>query len=636
MGRKRKAQEAFTGKTGHLSAIAAAKLARQSSQSSTEAPQDPAHLAATIAANPYDAPQSTLATAPEAEDDSETPAASAPPAKLAIQLSTFRDPEQSIARDDAQGIELRLALNDTATLIGEYDVQVLNGVATVYGMVLRPRAPICRVYAPSTHPLPSIQSRQDGTVVRISGERSTVRKLDALSPLFRNVWAADGDAGRAFTLLRSSSDDVLQRSLGVLEVGREMQGVLRALSAKMESPTTPPPRVMTVGAKSAGKSIFNRVLCNHWLSWTSTSRCQYLDLDPGQPEFGPPGQLSLVEISAPLLGPPLTHLATAWSKAFRTVRSHTIAATSFREDPELYKDIARDLVRRVNGQYPVVINTCGWVNGLGAAMLEELVGILCPTDIVQFDPLDPSLVDGLAQQSDGADTHHLPRQYPKPAARTPAESRTMLTMAYFHQRSTRGDDPGHFSGKPISKVRPWIIPFAHTDAAIQGLMSYGPSPGPDFFCEVLDGSLVALVVLQDRSAISTPDPPDVVSGGLPVFLPPADGTSRTVDPRRSRCVGLALVRAIDLSCQELQLVTPLPDEEVMAWSEKDVVLVRGGFDAAGWAYLEDLYNGRDRSEGSGAADGGQPWVSRRQMTGIESAVWRLRHPPGVSHNGGGT
>ena len=57
---------------------------------------------------------------------------------------------------------------------------------------------------------------------------------------------------------------------------------------------------LVLGAKNVGKSSFARVLLNRLLSLHP--RVAYLDCDPGQPEFTPPGLLSLHLVDKPVDG----------------------------------------------------------------------------------------------------------------------------------------------------------------------------------------------------------------------------------------------------------------------------------------------------------------------------------------------
>lgn len=68
--------------------------------------------------------------------------------------------------------------------------------------------------------------------------------------------------------------------------------------------------------------------------------------------------------------------------------------------------------------------------------------------------------------------------------------------------------------------------------------------------------------------------------------------------------------------------------------------MRGGFDSVEWAYLEDLYalDSEKKKDGSAKEEedvSARPWVARKEMVGIEGAVWRLRHPPTAAQVNGG-
>jgi len=80
---------------------------------------------------------------------------------------------------------------------------------------------------------------------------------------------------------------------------------------------------MICGPKASGKSTLAKVLTNRLLSESiSRSRSNnqklpgvaILDLDPGQPEYSTPGQLSLVHIHEYNFGPvsTLTLIAVSW------------------------------------------------------------------------------------------------------------------------------------------------------------------------------------------------------------------------------------------------------------------------------------------------------------------------------------
>lgn len=593
--------------------------------------------AAEVATEPYDGHHSGR-TSPgmiSVEEDEKVPR---PSRHSRIQFSTISLEKHKIIRNDDHSLEFCMQENETATFIGEYELSVTSGIITIYGTVLRSNSAPARVCASSVSALPHIHARQNDTVVRVISASSGLRKLGNLSPLFRNIWNATSESKRSFEFLATSYDNSLKRSLTLLEVDRDMDAVLRTLSAKSVTEQEQP-RIMAIGGKSSGKSTFNRILCNHLRSWIPSKKCFYLDLDPGQPEFGTPGQLSLIEVSAPVIGPPFTHPASSESTSFRLARSHTIAATTFKDDPTHYKACAKDLFAHADKAYPLVVNACGWTSGLGANVLFDLCVDLGITDIVLVGSLDVNLVESLESTSRDLVFHRIARRAPGPSTGSPAESRAMQTMAYFHHRTSTSDDGLKFTGKTISQLRPWNVSFGSPNPGIGAVMSYNQGPSPEHLAEVLDGSLVALVVLeQNESGLrsESKDGTEILQNiservsrtpeGIPFIEPDETGINQTLDPDSSRCVGLALVRSIDAKAQCLHLVMPLTEREIAGITDKRVVLVRGSFDAPAWAYLQDVH--KNEYEGRNDHDGVvRPWISERTQVGIESAVWRLRHPP---------
>ncbi|KAK1066385.1 Polynucleotide 5'-hydroxyl-kinase grc3 [Friedmanniomyces endolithicus] len=642
MAPKRNAQEAFGNSVvpHQISAFAAARLAKQSKH--VAAYQEPLedderlHDAASLAKVPYDGNHGDTSSDAESEPGDSVLTSTLKP------ITIIHSPAhgKGAVEDGPDGrLTITLRNNETAAYVGEYDLRVMEGIATIYGAVWVPTSSPRRVYAPR---------RRDGTVVQISHVQSTIRVLDKLSPLFRNIWRREDHPTRTFQPLQSPADGDSQHSLLPLEIDQRTETVLSRLSTEVHS-TARLTRIMAVGAKSSGKSTFNRILCNALISKPSLQKILYLDLDPGQPEFGPSGQLSLVEVTAPILGPPFTHSSSARSPNYSLLRAHTIAATSFKDDPAHYVACATELVQHADRQYPLVVNSCGWVSGLGASVLHDLTQALSITQIVLLEPLDTGFVATLQTACSDATFHRLPRQPARPTARTPAESRSMQTMAYFHHRAAKPTSEPRWSSKAISSRRPWLVSYDGLHAGIQAIISYGTQPHPDFLAETLDGSLVALVRLEAQyerevlssshhTATSEPSADDSresattnsLSGqikrtkdGLPYIPPTTSGGTAPLDPRFSECVSLALIRGVDTQNKVLQLVTPLSERQVAALMDQPLVIVRGGFDAPEWAYLEDLYmNGREAG-----METERPWVSRTEAAGIEGAVWRLRHPP---------
>ncbi|RNF14321.1 NUC156 family protein [Trypanosoma conorhini] len=138
-----------------------------------------------------------------------------------------------------------------------------------------------------------------------------------------------------------------------------------------------PGTVVVLGSQNIGKSTLARFLANALFSQHGV--CYWLDLDLGQPEFSPPGVISLYCVQHPLLRPRDTSKVKLVRSFFlggsrpRCPKATAIAI-------EQLCAIAEPLQRR----YPVVVNTHGWVLSTGRRMTVEAIRRLRPKHVVHL------------------------------------------------------------------------------------------------------------------------------------------------------------------------------------------------------------------------------------------------------------
>lgn len=135
-----------------------------------------------------------------------------------------------------------------------------------------------------------------------------------------------------------------------------------------------------LGAKNTGKSTLCRTMVNRLL--LKHQQVAYLDIDLGQAEFSPPGFVSLHLVSSPVLSPPQRHLATARCAFF-------LGESTAQHDPSRYIEAIRQahsyyLDSPDLGKVPLVVNSAGWLTGLGAELALEVVGLLSPAHVVRL------------------------------------------------------------------------------------------------------------------------------------------------------------------------------------------------------------------------------------------------------------
>ncbi|KAH8819649.1 hypothetical protein F5884DRAFT_657436, partial [Xylogone sp. PMI_703] len=541
-------------------------------------------------------------------------------------LSTYT-PNKKNLKDLSKGnLLLKIAPGERLVIVGTYEIAVRSGQISLLGSTLKAGKSRFRVDALPSHALPVIrclQSDLDAAEICIYQCHTGLELLANLSPRFGGLWdSSSGPLGTAYSSLirnkhiNSSFQIVyptMKASIRPLTSPPEWNEALAKVSRSNQGK---PPIVMICGPKSSGKSTFTKLLTNKfWSTPAGVSKSSsenrnapsvaLLDLDPGQPEYSPPGQLSLIHIQEPNYGPPYSHPIPP--DRDQLIRSHTIAALTPSLDPSLYMDCAldlfmhyRSLLSRIPG-CPLVVNTPGWILGTGLEILVDLISKIQPSSVIYMSQEGPEeVVESLRDAAMQIPLIMLPSQTGGYMGRTAAHLRLMQYMSYFHLYITSSKEL-NWNGQTLDSMRPWEIRYSGNSPGILGIMCYGDQPSPDMLGESINGCIVAVVILDNMTAIRGLDTKDrsadisseetrsfiiqTPSENLPYFDP-----TRTfsLDPKCSRTEGLALIRGIDIKRRRLQILTPIAASIIEEAQEagKPMVLVSGKLDTPGWAYTE--------------------------------------------------
>ncbi len=196
--------------------------------------------------------------------------------------------------------------------------------------------------------------------------------------------------------------------------------------------------ILVCGAKNVGKSTLGRYLVNRLLSSkrstehtknpdsnymasnnrndVAIAKVAYIDTDLGQTEFTPPGFVSLflLSLSEPMIGPAMPF----WRQP---VLSYYIGDVTPRSFPNMYLAAVQNLVKQYHElklqdnlgcNLPLVLNTMGWVKGMGLDLLNEIISFSRPRHIFQivgnsekkrFSLVIPQTQQDYQQQQQGAD-----------------------------------------------------------------------------------------------------------------------------------------------------------------------------------------------------------------------------------------
>lgn len=337
--------------------------------------------------------------------------------------------------------------------------------------------------------------------------------------------------------------------------GKLFPGLATRLVKAATSPEQETPRVLICGPRNSGKSTLLRMLVNCLLN--VCPEVIYLDCDPGQTEFSPPGTVSLSKVTLPLLGPPFTHVQAPEKTYF--LGDVTPAAY-----PDSYSKAILSLVEFKDQHYaniPLVVNTMGWVSGIGLSLLVDVIRWVVPTDLVQlvaepsclapFGTSDMPLMyastvqlacgwlssrKGSAAESrepalDGSYSFHQFKAVSRKTSSHASLTRQAKLLSYLSQGH-------HLSAFCLWSLTPYRLPWS--SVAIHECS--GAVQKQDLLF-VLNASLVALCTVPKEQLLET----EVT--GYPMFLkenPPYE------------CIGYGIVRAVDPEEKVFYILTPEP------------------------------------------------------------------------------
>ncbi|KAI9735930.1 MAG: Polynucleotide 5'-hydroxyl-kinase grc3 [Cirrosporium novae-zelandiae] len=644
------------------SALAAIRAAKRPKTAATEdSKSEPEPLQLTDATQYEDDYASVYSDASELVND-------LPPRKL----STFGQNSKNIIESTKKSLRIRMDPQDRLTIIGQYNVWVAKGFVVILGFAMEAGPKIYTIFGSSTHSLPVIEVPREckgGAEIVISHHYDHLRRLKEYSPLFGRIWNRTGTRTnlkgkenlltRSFSILEHSHDDPFRRPLVATDLAPDWERLLILLR---ETKNAKRQKILVCGPSNTGKSTFCRYLLNYFLSSGRASKkglssVGYLDLDPGQPEFSPPGNLSLSHLKSPILGPQFTHPILLPGTNNKLVHAHHLGYLSPKDDPAQYIKCALDLDRRYEQQLhqdeltcPLVINTSGWVMGAGLEFLVEFIRFMKPSDVVYTSLAGPANTVGVLRRETevaGSVFHELRHQFTEFTTRTSGDLRAMQTQSYFHINRKVTDQP-QWTPFPVTYMRPLVIPYTDRHV-IHGFMSLGERFDPRLAHDIFNGKVVGVAAV-DENCPDLPSYKDISTDTIPInlegtrfdeshyrtftalpkhplpYLFRGRKTNTPLPPATTTCLGQALIRGIDTEAGLLYILTPIP-ESVLASAEsarKKIILVKGKLDIPGWAFKEEYYmaSKEEREEWGGTV----PWL--RKLDGGEergkgTKAWRV-------------
>lgn len=174
-----------------------------------------------------------------------------------------------------------------------------------------------------------------------------------------------------------------------------------SMNAGAQKPTQAPPAFFVMGAKGVGKSTCCRFIINKLLN--DCSEVCLLETDIGQPELSPPGLVSLHRLRKPLLQVP-----HAEQNAHECIVAFFAGAVTPSVNPALYVKCVKSAYDAYLQLYraakqsgrsapPLVINSHGWVNGLGLELTRTIIKLTEPLLLLRLRHAAPRDAQAAAQ-----------------------------------------------------------------------------------------------------------------------------------------------------------------------------------------------------------------------------------------------
>ncbi|XP_072012363.1 polynucleotide 5'-hydroxyl-kinase NOL9 [Engystomops pustulosus] len=328
------------------------------------------------------------------------------------------------------------------------------------------------------------------------------------------------------------------------------------------------PIILICGPKNVGKSTFSRYLINQVLQHIPC--IDYLDCDPGQTEFTPPGCISLLRITKPVLGPPYTQQRDPHKMVY-------FGEVSCEENLERLLESVKYVMTSYKREQPLIINTMGWVRGFGLLLLIDLIHLLSPSHIVQMAIKDKNAIEPLTPEYVRSSTGLMTKGQSQAQCRSLdlSDEEGQEDSYHSYYKASRGYDliqiESSFSGAGDTKNIPchnWIL----RDLAMLGYISKLQQFDPDQIIplnallpyEVPFNAVAVRVIHADVA------PSHIMYSANASWV----GLCHILDDIRSQdsgpvlltqtpicdCLGFGIVRGVNMTKKVYHILTPLPPE----------------------------------------------------------------------------
>ncbi|MCO5585001.1 hypothetical protein L7F22_038933 [Adiantum nelumboides] len=487
-----------------------------------------------------------------------------------------------------------LKLGETMNLLGRGTVKVLDGAVCLGGAILSSLHREAFVLAPTISPLPVLEAigtisetdqlKQYGfnfaqnyaAIIQMEEDTSSrVEEIHSIcTQIPKNAFETSPFYYSSWPLVNFGPQSTQSKALLHVHIPTAWKQVLTATEELLQHDQNLNPTFLIRGPKRVGKSTLSRFLLQRLLT-KQEGKVAYLETDLGQSEFSLPGVVSLHVFdsiwqrkqgsSSIIFGP-------SWASIRQPVHAHFLGDTSPKNDPGTYIAAIQNLLASYRNSWasqgvPLIVNTQGWVKGLGAQLLSQIEAIV-----------EPSLILNISEEgdlNDGEDFQQgpLPRIvtleaspsfFTRERSMNAVESRSLSIISYFYASklpATNIDTLPCWSTSNAILERP---PFSiNISTGLKGgihILDHGARVSERLSLMALNGSWVAIVISREDGQNDEGD--SILSSPWSIAL-------RKKNPAQdaSMCVGLGIVQSVDVANGSLNLISPISEAIILSASK---------------------------------------------------------------------
>lgn len=391
---------------------------------------------------------------------------SAPAASIHIEESKYISSNFSFDDDNTiyghDYVIFGLKPNQNLIVKGQFVLEIQRGAIDINGVIYHSGVEPMNFINPSSSSIPLIQATQVlnssllenketqenqhlftpgyKSVIKLTNLDTHLESIGRVCPLFKNLfWQFDNffaeDSLRLLDQYELAFSDYTfypitkpDNTVSVIK-HKNWMDVIKSLTELYSNDQSI--KVIVIGGKNSGKSTFLRLLVQHMLSPTLQQLpINFMDLDPGQPEYSGTDCISLSKISEVQHGNHLSLTSTD------STQCHYVGFNSPKDQPTRYNLLVEQLVRSYESDgelkhESLLINTPGWIKGYGLELTRTLIERVKPTHVIYLNSgtleVDIDIPKGTNLIPLQGSFNHSGSRY------SSSQLRLLKTMAYFHK-----------------------------------------------------------------------------------------------------------------------------------------------------------------------------------------------------------